>query len=280
MEHLQSTVIAVANQKGGVGKTTTTVNLAHALALAGQRVLVIDLDPQGNATQGLGVKLDGVTASVAELIRDKAFPVQSAIYQGQGLDLIPATPLLARVERELVGITNGEMRLSLRLRALSADYSVILIDTPPSFGPLMNSSLNAAKRLVVPVDSGFYAMMGIRELLAEVEEIRSASNPGLQVLGFLLTMVDQTRIADEVCDGLIASFGQDVFETKIHRNVRLKEAPAFGRTIFHHAPHSQGATDYMALAEEIVARLKNKHFGNDQIASEPRLSLVEGGAHE
>lgn len=280
MENFQSTIIAVANQKGGVGKTTTTVNLAHALALSGERVLVVDLDPQGNATQGLGVKLDTVTASVAELIRDKSFPVQNAIYQGQGLDLIPATPLLARVERELVGITNGEMRLALRLRALSSDYSVILIDTPPSFGPLMNSSLNAARRLVVPVDSGFYAMMGIRELLAEVEEIRSASNPGLQVLGFLLTMVDQTRIADEVCDGLIASFGQDVFETKIHRNVRLKEAPAFGRTIFHHAPHSQGAVDYMALAEEIVARLKNKHFGDEHAGSEPRLSLVEGGAHE
>ncbi|MGK5086130.1 ParA family protein [Bdellovibrionota bacterium FG-2] len=261
-------------------KTTTTVNLAQALSLLGETVLVVDLDPQGNATQGLGVKLDKVTASIADLIRDKTFPEQSAIYKGPGLDLIPATPLLARVERELVGITNGEMRLALRLRTLSPRYSVILIDTPPSFGPLMNSSLNAANKLVVPVDSGFYAMMGIREMLAEIEEIRAASNPGLATLGFLLTMVDQTRIADEVCQGLISSFGEEVFETKIHRNVKLKEAPAFGRTIFHHAPHSQGATDYMGLAQEVLQRLRAEKQDSTSPKRDIRLSLVEGGAHE
>ncbi|HLE00052.1 MAG TPA: ParA family protein [Bdellovibrionota bacterium] len=280
MSASKNTIIAVANQKGGVGKTTTTVNLAQALALIGERVLVVDLDPQGNATQGLGVKLDTVTGSVAELIRDRSFPTQSAIYQGQGLDLIPATPLLARVERELVGMTNGEMRLALRLRAIADSYSVILIDTPPTFGPLMNSSLNSAQKLIVPVDSSFYAMMGIRELLTEVEEIRTATNPGLEVLGFLLTLVDQTRIADEVCQGLIGSFGKEVFETKIHRNVRLKEAPAFGRTIFHHAPHSQGATDYMSLAQEALTRLKAVLESTHGHEAEPRLSLVEGGAHE
>ncbi len=280
MKSQNAIIIAVSNQKGGVGKTTTTVNLAQALSLLGENVLVVDLDPQGNATQGLGVKLDKVTASIADLIRDKAFPEQSAIYKGPGLDLIPATPLLARVERELVGITNGEMRLALRLRALSPRYSVILIDTPPSFGPLMNSSLNAANKLIVPVDSGFYAMMGIREMLAEIEEIRAASNPGLATLGFLLTMVDQTRIADEVCQGLISSFGEEVFETKIHRNVKLKEAPAFGRTIFHHAPHSQGATDYMGLAQEVLRRLKSEQRDSTSPKRDIRLSLVEGGAHE
>ena len=177
-------------------------------------------------------------------------------------------------------MTNGEMRLALRLRGLAPNYSVILIDTPPTFGPLMNSSLNSAQKLIVPVDSSFYAMMGIRELLAEMEEIRSATNPDLEVLGFLLTLVDQTRIADEVCQGLIGSFGKEGFETKIHRNVRLKEAPAFGRTIFHHAPHSQGATDYMGLAQEVLARLKGRLESPLGHACEPRLSLVEGGAHE
>lgn len=273
-------IIAVANQKDGCGKTTTTVNLAHALALIGERVLVVDLDPQGNATHGLGIKLDTVTGSVADLIRDKAFPEQNAIYQGDGLDLIPATPVLARVERELVGMTNGEMRLALRLRALASRYSVILIDTPPSFGTLMNSSLNSAQKIVVPVDSGFYAMMGIRELLSEIDEIRAASNPHLEVLGFLLTHVDQTRIADEIGQGLIGNFGREVFETKIHRNTKLKEAPAFGRTIFHHAPHSQGATDYMNLANEALERLKHQFLNDHDTAIEPYLSLVEGGVHE
>ncbi|MGK5086614.1 ParA family protein [Bdellovibrionota bacterium FG-2] len=278
MENQKAVIIAVATQKGGVGKTTTTVNLAQALSLLGETVLVVDLDPQGNATQGLGIKLDQVTASIADLLRDKTFPEQSAIYKGPGLDLIPATPLLARMGRELVGITNGEMRLALRLRALSLRYSVILIDTPPSASTLMNSSLNAANKLIVPVDSGFYAMMGIRELLAEVEEIRAASNPGLATLGFLLTIIDQTRIADEVCQGLISNFGEEVFETKIHRNVKLKEAPAFGRTIFHHAPHSQGATDYMSLAQEVLQRLKSEHTGATSPKRDIRLSLVEGGA--
>ncbi|MBY0371955.1 ParA family protein [bacterium] len=248
-------IISITNQKGGVGKTTTTINLSQALALQGLSVLVVDLDPQGNATQGLGVPLKSISLSVGDLIRDRSLPVSKVIYQGDGIDLIPATPLLSRVEREMVGMTNSELRLAQRLREVQEQYSVILLDTPPTFGPLMNSALNAANRLIVPVDSGYFAMMGIKELLAETEVIQSGTNPNLSVMGYLLTLADNTKIAAETWDGLVCGFGQVVFETRIRRSVKLREAPALGRTIFHHAAESGAAQDYISLANEVVQRL-------------------------
>ncbi len=171
------------------------------------------------------------------------------------MDLIPATPLLARAEREMVGMTNSELRLSHRLNQLRHEYDVILIDTPPTLGPLMNSALNAADSLIVPVDSSFFAMMGIKELLSEVRDICEGTNQRLRILGYLLTMSDHTRIAAETWDELISGFGEEVFETKIRRSVKLKEAPAYGRTIFHHAPESTGAQDYLKLSSEVMVRL-------------------------
>lgn len=252
-------VIAITNQKGGVGKTTTTVNLAQALAGMGHRVLMIDLDPQGNATQGLGLRLEEVQSSVAHLLRDKSLPESAAIYQGPGgLDLIPATPLLACVEREMVGVTNSELHLVQRIRRLKPNYSFILIDNAPGFGPLMNSALNAADSLLVPVDSSFYGLAGLKKLLAEVEVIRSGYNPGLDILGYLLTLFDPTRMSEEIQDELIGVFGDRVFDTRIRRSVRLREAPALGQSIFQHAPQSNGAQDYLSLAHEVCKRVQSE----------------------
>jgi chromosome partitioning protein len=278
MKTNQTPIIAVANQKGGVGKTTTAINLAQALALQDLKVLLVDLDPQGNATQGVGIPLESIQGSLSELIRSRDCAPESAIYKGDGLDLIPATPLLSRVEREMVGMTNSELRLAQRLHALRDRYSVIIIDTPPTFGPLMNSALNAASHLIVPVDSGFFALMGIRELLAEAEEIQRGTNPRLEVLGYLLTLVDPTNIANQTWDTLVANFGDKVFETKIRRSVKLREAPALGRTIFHHAADSVGARDYLSLSNEVMDRLGIGDVTGLN-AGRPSLSLVESGAN-
>jgi chromosome partitioning protein len=244
-KNMTTRTVVIANEKGGVGKTTTAINLAQALALRNMKVLLIDLDPQGNASQGFGIDLNSITLSVADLISDRDLPIEKVIYRGEGVDLIVANPTLARLEKAMPGMTNSEMRLANRLKELRENYFAIIIDSPPTFGSLLNSALNAASEIIIPIDCNFFALMGIKELLNEVEEIRSGTNPDLRVLGYLMTLADHTKMTAETFDGLFASFGDLVFETKIRRTVKLREAPALGRSIFHHAPSSTGAEDFV-----------------------------------
>lgn len=280
---MKSHIIAVTNQKGGVGKTTTTINLAQALALGGKSVLVVDSDPQANTTRGFGIPASAVGKSIGDLILNRELPIDAVTYGGDGLSLIPATERLADVGREMIGITNSEVRLARSLNTVREKYSVIIIDVPPSRGPLMNSALNAADSLIIPIDSGFYAMDGIKQMLAEIEEIKFGTNPKLKILGILLTLMDQTNIATDVLDELVEKFGDKAFSTKIRRNVKLKEAPAFGKTIFHHAPTSSGAEDYLALADEVLYRIEypqveQPHFEKPQIEDASSAPMVAGGA--
>ena len=265
----KSHVIAITNQKGGVGKTTTAMNLACALALSGRRVLAIDSDPHGNLTQGLGVPIQDLSVSLKDLITDRTIATESAIVStSNGVDLIGSNPLLAQAARWMVTQTNSELRLRQRITALRERYDAVVIDSCPGLGTLLNSTLNAADGLIIPVDPGFYGYMGIQELRNEVEEIRAGTNPDLSILGVVLTLTERTIIARETLDTLIARFGDLVFDTQIRRCVTLRESPALGKSVFHYAPKSNGAEDYADLAVEVLQRL---HPGS--------VRAVEGVAH-
>jgi chromosome partitioning protein len=249
-------VIAIANQKGGVGKTTTAMNLACALAVAGHRVLAIDSDPHGNLTQGLGLPVQDLVVTLRDLIVDRAVPTESAIIQnGNGIDVIGASPLLAQAARWMVTQTNSELRLRQRITGLRVRYDFIVIDSCPGLGTLLNSTLNTADSLIIPVDPGFYGYMGIQELQREMEEIRAGTNPGLSLLGLVMTLSERTVIARETYDALIRQFGDRVFKTQVRRCVALRESPALGKSVFGYAPKSNGAEDYSRLAIEMMERL-------------------------
>lgn len=278
-------IISIVNQKGGVGKTTTSINLAQALRIKGRTVLVVDIDPQANATQGMGVKLEDIETSVADLIRDPALDTLEALYGGgdaSGIpDLIPSSPLLSKVEREMIGETNSELFVAHRLNKLRKSYDVIIIDTPPTFGPLMNSALNSADELIIPVDAGYFALMGIKEMLARIQAIRSFTNQSLRVLGYLLTLADKTKMTEETWESMVDAFDAQVFQTRIRRSVKLREAPAIGKTIFHHDPEGAGADDYSSLAEETLSRLYSQSNESTRATSPsaPILQIVEGVNH-
>ena len=251
------TVIAVANQKGGVGKTTTAINLGTALAATGKRVLIIDLDPQGNASTGLGVhRSDRKRSSYDVLIG--ACAVDEAIIPTivPGLDLLAATVDLSGAEIELVEYDQRTHRLDQALKALSDRWDVVLIDCPPSLGLLTINAMVAADSLLVPLQCEFFALEGLSQLLSTVERIRSRFNPGLAILGVALTMYDRrNRLTDQVSADVRAVLGKVVFDTVIPRNVRLSEAPSHGIPALIYDYRCSGSEAYMALARELIGRL-------------------------
>jgi chromosome partitioning protein len=248
-------VYAVANQKGGVGKTTTAVNVAACIAEAGYSTLLVDVDPQANATVGLGLAR-GQTPGLYEVLAG-ACGAEDAIREGSvaGLALLPAGPGLAGANVELPRIEGFERRLREVLEPIRERYEYVVLDCPPSLGPLTVSALAAADRVIVPVQTEYFALEGLAGLLETLELVRRELNPRLTVAGMLLTMHDgRTRLGRDVEREVREHFAELVFQTVIPRNVRVGEAPSYGLPVTHHDPHSAGAEAYFELAKEVAAR--------------------------
>jgi chromosome partitioning protein len=253
---MKQTIIAVTNQKGGVGKTTTAVNLAAQLASEQVPVLLVDLDPQGNATSGLGLNKD-VTPTTYDLLLDRASIDQVILTTNrEGLYILPTNSNLAAAEVELVDIEQREARLRNALQG--TDFSYIIIDCPPALGLLTINALTAAQSLLIPVQAEYYALEGLGQLLQTVQRVKQTINPSLDLLGVLLTMYDRrTSLSEQVMDELGNHFGDKIFKTVIPRNVRLAEAPSFGKTINEHDRWSKGARAYKQLAKEVSKRVND-----------------------
>jgi chromosome partitioning protein len=248
-------IIAIVNQKGGVGKTTTAVNLGASLALLGKRVLLVDSDPQGNTTTGVGIDKRTVEGrDVYAMLLDRV-PVAEIIRPTdvEQLSIAPATLELAGAEIELVSVLQRELRLKSALADVAANYDFIFIDCPPSLGLLTVNALAAAHEVIIPVQAEYYALEGLSQLTTIITKVRAALNPELAILGVLITMFDgRTRLAVEVLDEVHKFFPERVFHTQIPRNIRLSEAPSFGKPAALFDPKSRGAQAYIALARETI----------------------------
>ncbi len=253
---LQGIKIAIANQKGGVGKTTTAINLAAALARKGKRVLLTDLDPQANSTITF-LNQDDIGPSIYDLLTNPSVQFDQVVRKAKldNLDILPSRISLAKLEGQLIGELDAPFRLKDKIQSISSDYDIVIIDTPPTLGLITVNALVAATHLIIPIQSSYFALEGTDDLLDTVERIKARPNPELEVLGVLVTLHDRrTTLSRDIYDQIHQVFGEKLFETTISKSVRLEESPAYRESIFTFAPTSSGAVEYASLCDEVIQR--------------------------